>query len=361
MEKKQEIPHIVKIGAWLLSLIVFAVGFWHTHLGLKEMRPFGSEYGSIAIAAIVLLLLLITYYFAVSGSKTALIFYVFCGLFFFTFNMNYFYPSYVGRQLVKEEAISLNDTLQKFSNQSKNLSGTKDLPTDNRVQSDLGEMIRLKDKIVGEIKEQGGCGTNCNFLLDQFNNIAAENKLERTRLSGFNTTTDKLADLYERSLTGVIEGLMTNNLSQGVVVTNAANLLTGMKLLDSTQKEYTPILKNEIIPDNSEIKLDSIKTNKQINILQNIVDNLNEATSKINESRKKNIFTKLNDVQTRNLGRIAHTASSVKERIDKVDTWSIIFICLFIDLLVPLAIYLLLKKKEGQEDKIKPITTPGHF
>ena len=87
MTKEKPIPGLVKYGAWLLSLIVFVVGFWHTHLGLKEMRPFGTEYGSIAIAMIILLLLLLTYYFAINGSKIALVFYVFCGLFFFTFNI----------------------------------------------------------------------------------------------------------------------------------------------------------------------------------------------------------------------------------------------------------------------------------
>ena len=93
MTSTKKIPPIVQLGSWLLSLIVFAVGFWHTHLGLKQMNVFGSEYGSIAIAAIVLILILITYWFAVNGRKAALIFYIICGLFFFVFNLNYFYPA----------------------------------------------------------------------------------------------------------------------------------------------------------------------------------------------------------------------------------------------------------------------------
>ena len=44
MNPAKKTPPIVQAGAWLLSLIVFTVGFWHTHLGLKEMRPFGSEW-----------------------------------------------------------------------------------------------------------------------------------------------------------------------------------------------------------------------------------------------------------------------------------------------------------------------------
>lgn len=151
MEKNKQIPNIVKIGAWLLSFIVFAVGFWHTHLGLQEMRPFGSEYGSIAIAAIILLLLLITYYFAITGSKVALIFYVLCGLFFFTFNMNYFYPSYLARKLVREEATTLNDSLQVYSNKSLRLLKNFGFKEDDSF-SDFSKLKELKDRIVTEIR-----------------------------------------------------------------------------------------------------------------------------------------------------------------------------------------------------------------
>ena len=65
---KKTLP-IVQIGLWLVILLVFAIGFWHTHLGLKEMKPFGSEWGSLAIAGILLLPILITYWYAVNGKK----------------------------------------------------------------------------------------------------------------------------------------------------------------------------------------------------------------------------------------------------------------------------------------------------
>ena len=121
MTSTNKIPPIVQIGAWVLALFVFAVGFWHTYLGLKEMKPFGYEWGGLVIAGIVLLLLLITYWFAVNGKKMALIFYILCGAVFFVCNLNYFYPSYLARQLVKEEATALNDTLQGYANRAKSL------------------------------------------------------------------------------------------------------------------------------------------------------------------------------------------------------------------------------------------------
>jgi hypothetical protein len=68
----------------------------------------------------------------------------------------------------------------------------------------------------------------------------------------------------------------------------------------------------------------------------------------------------LEESPSRTLGRIASTFKSVKDRISKVDTWAIIILCLFIDLVVPLAIYLLLRKK-GDEPKEKPRTSPTSF
>jgi hypothetical protein len=47
MTKSKKTPEIVVIGLWILSLIVFAVDFQHTHLGLKEMKPFGSDLGNL--------------------------------------------------------------------------------------------------------------------------------------------------------------------------------------------------------------------------------------------------------------------------------------------------------------------------
>jgi hypothetical protein len=67
MANSNKISRIIKFSAWMLSFIVFLVGFWHSHLGLKEMRPFDSEYGSLIIAGIILLLILISYNLAVNG------------------------------------------------------------------------------------------------------------------------------------------------------------------------------------------------------------------------------------------------------------------------------------------------------
>jgi hypothetical protein len=362
MEKTKEIPPIVKIGAWLLSLIVFSVGFWHTHLGLKEMRPFGSEYGSIAIASIILLLLLITYYFAVSGNKTALIFYVICGIFFFVFNMNYFYPAYLGRQLVKEEATALNDTLQTYANRGNGLLNDMGFKNKDGSLSDYLDMIRLKDIIITEIKELKGVGPNANKALNDFYRVASKHGIQtRINYQSDAIADAKMATFYETGLEAVIKDFLINSTSKGSNLANASNFVVGVGLLDSLQKTYTPILKNKIIPDNSDIKIEDVKNNTQILTLQNLVTGLDEASSKINEAAKKTYFQLMKEAKTRNLGRIAHTVKSVFERLNKIDTWAIILVCLFIDLLVPLAIYTLLRKKADDVDKTQSPLGPQIF
>jgi hypothetical protein len=70
----------------------------------------------------------------------------------------------------------------------------------------------------------------------------------------------------------------------------------------------------------------------------------------------------LEESRSRDLGRIANTFKSIKDRITKVDTWAIIILCLFVDLIVPLAIYLLLRKKGDEEEESTPeYSTPEKF
>ena len=359
MTEIKKIPPIVQLGAWLLSLIVFAVGFWHTHLGLKEMKPFGSEWGGLAIATIVLLLLLITYWYAVNGKKIALVFYILCGFVFFICNLNYFYPAYLSRQLVKEEATFLNDTLQNYSNKAQALQKTSGFKGGKQFDN-YQRLNTLKNQIVTEVRDLGGFYQNSQQKLDEFNKILKEYGNNGVHLTNDNSDKAALARFYEGHLNAEIQALLASLANKGGDLADATNFVTGIKELDSLQIKYTTILKDSIIPDNSAILLENVTTDKQIDVLQKLVTGINGATSKINNSSRKDLFQPLEEAQTRNLGKIAHTLKSIKNRSDKTDTWAIIFLCLFIDLLVPLAIYVLLRKKGHQfedkslQGKIKP-------
>lgn len=361
----KKVPPIIQLGAWLLSLIVFAIGFWHTHLGLKEMRPFGSEWGGLAIAGIVLLLILITYWYAVNGKRMALIFYILGGTIFFVCNLNYFYPAYLARQIVKEESTALNDSLQNYTNKVNSLFNEAGFANKSKEYKAFNNLQLLKKQLVTEIRDQAGWGPKSSNALNEFNKISEELGYKAQSFSNAgNMSREQLAQIYEDYLEGVIqkvlETLMISSKDGGVQ--NAISFLKGKSELDTLQKNFTVLLKDSIIPDNSDIKLDEIKDHPQINILQRIVTGINDATSKINNATKTNSFKfkELEESPSRTLGRIANTFKSIKTRINKVDTWAIIILCLFVDLIVPLAIYLLLRKKDDESEnkslqgKIKP-------
>jgi hypothetical protein len=361
MNTTKKTPPIVQLGAWLLSLIVFAIGFWHTHLGLKEMKPFGSEWGGLAIAGIVLLLILITYWYAVNGRKMALIFYVLGGIIFFVCNLNYFYPAYLTRQIVKEEATALNDTLQNYANQAKTLQSAG---FGNKTEAlvDYENLKIYKGKVVNEIKSFNGWGPETSEALKSFDDISKKYGFRATRFSNEGSMTQAtLSEIYGNYLEGIIqkvlETIMVNSKDKGVQ--SAMSFIKGVAELDTLQKTYTKVLKDSIIPDNSEINLEDVKTNPQIDILQKLVTGINDATSKINKATKPDSFKfeVLEESPSRTLGRIANTFKSIKDRITKVDTWAIIILCLFVDLIVPLAIYLLLRKKEDEEEESGPVYT----
>jgi len=343
--QKQKIPPIVKLLAALVSLIAFAVGFWHAHLGLKEMRPFESDYGSLFIAAIILLVLLISYFFAVTGRKIALLFYLVCAMFFIVFNLNFFYPSYLGRQLVKEEATAVNDTLQHFAN--KYIAGLK-----TNEFNDYQNLENLQKQLIAEISLQIGFGPKARNLLEQFNTILGKYhvaKINEPSFAGIRTPQQQ-ADIMNPLLEKAIENFLKSNIN----VKDVDEFLAGKDSLKQLQSQYTPILK-EIIADDSRVSLESVKTHPQINAMQKLLTSLYAATNKINEATKIKIFpepneqNKLNEAKTRNLGRIAHTLSSIWERKNHIDTWAMILLVLFIDLFVPLVVYILIREKDGEK------------
>jgi hypothetical protein len=360
MTTTKQTPLIIHIGAWFLALFVFAVGFWHTHLGLKEMKPFGSEWGGLVIASIVLLLLLITYWFAVRGRKMALIFYILCGVVFFICNLNYFYPSYMARTLIQNEASALNDTLQKYTNGSTSLQNAD---TDDAV-SDYIKLSNIKNQIVTEIVNRG-FGPNARNLTTDFNEISSKYSAAPVKIStavGAVTSNEAQALHQKEQIEPLFESVLGGLMLKGILKVAAPELFSeGTTELSSLREEYTPKLENIMSDNVTEYNLDSIRKNSNVNDIVSLVGKLNTAIDKINKGNNKEraILNRLDeDVHPRadKLGMIKYTLKSIKERINEIDTWAIIFLCLFIDLVVPLAIYLLLRTNEA-DPKIKSVKT----
>jgi hypothetical protein len=368
METAKKTPAIVKFGAWLLALFVFAVGFWHTHLGLKEMKPFGTEWGGLVISGIVLMLLLITYWFAVNGRKMALIFYILCGVIFFVCNLNYFYPSYMARTLIQNEASALNDTLQKYTNGS--ASGLQGLDTDQAI-SDYLKLSSIKNQIVTEISNKG-YGPNARKLTNDFNALSSNYSSAPVSISsavGSVTSNNDEAQRQREQIEPLFEQVLSNLMLKGILKVASPDLFaSGTNELNSLRDEYTGKLERIIADNKTEYPLDSIKRNKNVIDVVSFVGKLNTAIDKINKGndKEKPIYNRLDEnthPRADKLGMIKYTLLSVKERIKEIDTWAIIFLCLFIDLIVPLAVYLLLRNKdlETKKESINGANRPSRF
>lgn len=366
MTSTKKIPPIVQIGAWVLALFVFAVGFWHTHLGLKEMKPFGSEWGGLVIAGIVLMLLLITYWFAVNGRKMALVFYILCGVIFFVCNLNYFYPAYMARTLIQNEAKALIDTLDHYSNGTTKIDASENA----EAYADWSKLTSLKSDIVSEIKSKG-YGPNAKGLTNQFNSILARYKISQIPVDpSYGKVTSNQEDILSQlnEIEPKIDKAIGDFIGYGILKLIDPDLFTkGKKDLDNLKDTYKDRL-TEISTDNqTEYHLDSITKYGNVKTIVSFVNDLNGSIDQINKGNNaaKPLLKNLDqDVHPRadKLGMIKYTILSIKERIKEIDTWAIIILCLFIDLLVPLAIYLLLRKKEDEPDnkslqgKLKPTT-----
>ena len=352
MTSKKKISPIVKFGAWMLSFIVFLVGFWHSHLGLIEMRPFESEYGSLIVAGIFLLLILISYNIAINGKKSALIFYIVGGFFFFIFNLNYFYPSYLGRKLINEETDQIKETLTIQRNNLNSVSKK----AETKYQKIVDGLIQIKSQILKEIEVRGGFGVEANKRLNEFNQITdskirGERKIETDPIKQL-----KLYKDWENELNQAIRMYIGNTIAGDEK--NKLELVYASYDMDDLFKKYKPIL-DSISNDNERIHLDSLNyenynPNKQIKILKSVVDKSIEIDKRVNatlgKTQESNIFPK-DCPNSRNIGNYEHTLSSINQRINKIDTWGIILLCLFIDLLVPLFIYLMIRKTDDEEDE----------
>lgn len=336
MTKKQ--PQILTMAGWLTSFFAFGIGFWHTHLGLRSFEILSSSNGSLVLSFLILLVLLISYYSAVNGRKIAIFFYLICALFYFTFNMTSLYPNRLGRKLVTEEAIVINNDLQNFTSKVNREFGNEG------VIKKYNSIRDLRNLLIHEILNENGFGERAKDYLLKINKIFGSDFIKPSIKVGStieerNNIANKFAGLINDRLKSYIEA--NADPGKGDII-NRINEVKSM---------YEPKLSG-IIEDNSKINIDSVKSNPQIKVLQQIatkMDNIRIDANKISSNSKQNIFgSNYGVVKSQYLGTFEHTIRSVYDRLNKIDTWGIIILCLFIDIVVPLAVYFMIRK--GDDD-----------
>lgn len=359
MSNEQKIPGFIRLGSWLLSFIVFMIGFWHTHLGLKQMNVFGSEYGSVAVAAIVLFLLVISYWYAINGRSIALYFYIICGFVFFISNLNYFYPAYEGRNLLNEEALLIRNRINEFAD-----SAGQYLKFHSQKEFYEKYQKLQEDKVnaLTEISKNNGLGGVAREHINDFNatvDMLGFNPSYYARAGGRFTSNkirnNEISAALDSSMTSTID-LVKNKIQDILKIVQAKNQLNKLSVDSKASLD-------SIIADKSDVSLDSIKQNRQIVFLQNLVSRIDSAVLEINSGIENNNaelrkLTQIKDItesdklqipKSQYLGQFRHTVEIIRSRLFYTSTLFIILMCLFIDIIVPLGIFILLRDDNTSE------------
>jgi len=340
---------LIKIIGWMIALFAFAIGFWHTHLGLKEFRVLSSEYGSLLVAGIVLLVMILGYTVAVSGRKVGLIFYAICATTFFIFNLNSFYPTYLGRTLLKEEAKSIKDSVTTYKSRIDKIVGSSNAEYIQKLQN----LTEQQSNLLREIKDRRGTGDVFRAELAKFNSLANSNiSADRWRETDSARVTAQY-NHFKNETDDAIKQFKIKSLS--TTEQNALKLVEAKDKMDYINTTYNDSIE-DIIRDNSILDLNFIKTNQQIKTLEDVVTKLDDIAITVNSAKQPPQFALFNQgseticPKCQKLGTFQHTMNSVRERLTKTDTIGVIFVCLLIDFLAPIAVYFLIRRKEEDEN-----------
>ncbi len=373
-KKSTQIPRYLIIIGWVVSLFAFSLGFYHTADGVSYLQPLGLKYGGFILSGLISLMLVLSYARAVSGVKIALVFYVVCALFNFIFNLNSFYPNMNSRKLLQEEAAQIRDTIQDNLSQYENLINLGS-------SLDIANLEAKRQACLNEIKTNKGFGEAAKKELKEFNDISQKYGLAPINEGAFDVSTPSAAANF-----GGLMDEKINNLKNGTsTITNADAALNKMSQLskmfvrpegENKMSSADSIFK-EISDNRATKKEDSAAFDLSVKKLDDLVKLNDEMASAVNKLKinykknGKNELVKMKELnkdkkaellfpKSKEMGKFNHTMDSIGKRIGKLDTWGILILVLFIDFIVPLGIYMLIRKKDG-EDKPKKVSFGRDF
>ena len=346
---EKTVPAHIKILGWFISLSAFVLGFWHTHEGVRSFKALNG-YGSFVVSGLILACLIVAYSRALSGLKIAFVFYLICALFNFTFNLNSFYPNLLGRKLLNEEANELQNVM--ISNSNKLDSIYNKYGKGTNIMTDINQLEQLKSSIISEVIEQDGMGPNALSYLANFNritnsNIDALNNIGNAedRIKWLNRWTPKMDEAIN---TFVLTKYLQSDLSK-------LDIIRSKNAMDSLKYNFSSAFQH-IARDNSKITINDsiIENHPQIDTLKMFVIGIDTISSKVNKALGKNksvlqVFNsdeaekRNNYPKIQNLGQFDHTIESIGKRIKRTDTWGVLILVFFIDFIVPLAMFFMIR------------------
>jgi hypothetical protein len=349
MMNDKKIPLYITTLGWFISMSAFVLGFWHTHEGVRSFKALNG-YGSFVVSGLILACLIVAYSRALAGLKVAFVFYLICALFNFTFNLNSFYPNLLGRKLLNEEANELQNVM--ISNSNKIDSIYNKFGNGTPIMTDINQLEQLKSSIISEVSEQNGMGVNALKYLSEFNNTT-NSKIDPLNNLGTLEDRDKWLIRWTPFMSQAINNFVLTKYLQSDL--SKLDVIRSKYAMDSLRSIFSPAFQH-IARDNSKIIIiDSIiEKHPQIDTLKMFVIGIDTISSKVNkalgnngqilqlfnsnESANRNNFPKI-----QNLGQFDHTIESIGKRIKRIDTWGVLILVFFIDFVIPLAMFFMIR------------------
>jgi hypothetical protein len=352
MTKSTKTPNFIKFLYLAICIICFGFGTLHTYLGFRVLNIGGSVYGSIFLAVLILMALITCYYYAIKGKKIALWFYLVFALAFFVSNLNYFYPQYSKNSLIKEEAGEVKNVLNNY----KEMIDKEVNPTQSDYLKKLQELYDHKTSLIREIRGRGGFGVYATKELEQFNKLAGSAISPDRNLGKTDLEREEKAIHFEKELNNAIKTFEKNTLKEQDQA--AIALFEAKDEMNDKYNHYSDtlllIVKEKININLNDI--DSVPYIPEIKMITEIVDFLDAISIKVNTAKGVQLLLPFEKDKkgallmptVKNLGRAEHTVNSIIKRRDKGDTWVSVILCFFIDIIIPLFMYFVIRRNSGE-------------
>jgi hypothetical protein len=198
--------------------------------------------------------------------------------------------------------------------------------------------------------EQDGMGRNALGYLAEFNRTT-NSKIDPLNNLGNESERVKWINRWEPKMDEAINAFILNKYLQSDL--NKLAIVRAKSGMDSLKKEFSPSFQH-IARDNSKIPIDDsiIQFHPQIDTLKMFVIGIDTISTKVNKALGKDVLRVFNADEAvkrnnypkiQNLGNFDHTIESIGKRIKRTDTWGVLILVLFIDFIVPLAIFFLIR------------------
>jgi hypothetical protein len=251
--------------------------------------------------------------------------------------------------LVHEETRALKDSVTVYQGRIEKIAIKGN-------SSDLERLQRLREfqtNLLTEIRDFEGFGPRATEKLKDFNELAgtkyAPDPYLKKNPEDLIKVLERWKDNTDKGIKDFIVKLNPNDIS-------AEKLVNAKFEMDEISAKYIPLLEI-ILDDNStvDISLEAIQNNPQIALLKELTGKLDKVATDVNSVKQPAPFNLIVTgketiafPKTQKLGRFEHTLISVRDRIGKLDTWGVIILCFFFDMLGPFLFYFYLRK-DGDE------------